>query len=406
MSHSPSDRLSVAERRTGMSLAAIFGLRMLGLFLILPVFALYAREIPGGDNLTLVGLALGAYGLSQACLQIVWGSASDRWGRKPVIVVGLLLFAVGSFVAALAPDVYWIIAGRVLQGAGAISAAVTALAADLTREEQRTKVMAMIGSSIGLVFAVSMVAAPLLFHWIGMSGIFWLTGLLAFGAIFVLLKVVPAAPQPVPGPPVALLAVLKEPQLMRLNFGIFVLHLTQMALWVLVPAALLEAGGLPVAAHWKVYLPAVLLSFVVMAPAIIAAEKKGRMKVVFVGAVALLIVVLAGFYFASHNLAMLFLWVTLFFVAFNILEAIQPSLISRIAPPQAKGKALGLYNTLQAIGLFVGGVVGGVLAQHYGGQAVFLFCGLAVALWLALACGLKPPPPRRTSQTPEPVAAN
>jgi MFS family permease len=380
---------------------------MLGLFLILPIFALHAREIPGGDNLTLVGLALGAYGLTQACLQIAWGSASDRWGRKPVIIVGLLLFAVGSFVAALAPDIYWVIVGRVLQGAGAISAAVTALAADLTREEHRTKVMAMIGSSIGLVFAASMVAAPLLFHWIGMSGIFWLTGLLAFGAIFVLVKVVPAAPPPVIGPPVALATVLKEPQLMRLNFGVFVLHLTQMALWVLVPTALLEAGGLPAAEHWKVYLPAVLLSFVVMVPAIIAAEKKGRMKAVFVGAVALLIVVLVGFYFASDSLALIFLWITLFFVAFNILEATQPSLISRIAPPQAKGKALGLYNTLQAVGLFIGGAAGGALAQHFGGKTVFLSCGVMVIVWLALACSLNPPPPRRTPvPTPAPVAAS
>jgi MFS family permease len=396
------DRLSADERRASISLSAIFGLRMLGLFLILPVFTLYARKIPGGDNLMLVGLALGAYGLTQACLQIAWGSASDRWGRKPVIVAGLLLFAAGSFIAALASDIYWIIAGRVLQGAGAISAAVTALAADLTREEQRTKVMAMIGSSIGLVFAVSMVAAPLLFHWIGMNGIFWLTGLLALGAIFVLIKVVPAAPSLAVGPQVALTAVLKEPQLLRLNFGVFVLHLTQMALWVLVPTALLEVGGLPGAEHWKIYLPAVLLSFVVMAPAVIAAEKKGRMKAVFVGAVALLIVVLAGFYFASNNLAWLFLWVTLFFVAFNILEAIQPSLISRIAPPQAKGKALGLYNTLQSAGIFVGGAAGGALAHRFGGQAVFLFCGLAAVIWLALAYGLNPPPRR----TPAPVAVS
>jgi predicted MFS family arabinose efflux permease len=201
---------------------------------------------------------------------------------------------------------------------------------------------------------------------------------------------------------VTLAAVLKEPQLMRLNFGVFVLHLTQMALWVLVPTALREAGGLPAASHWQVYLPAVLLSFALMVPAVIAAERRGRMKAVFIGAVVLLLVVLAGFYFASDSRAMLFLWITLFFVAFNILEATQPSLISRIAPPQSKGKALGLYNTLQAAGLFVGGVAGGALAQRFGGHAVFLFCGLAVIVWLALACGLTPPPRR----APAPVAAN
>ena len=248
MSESLTDSLSPEERRTGMSLAAIFGLRMLGLFLILPVFAIHARHIPGGDDLTLVGLALGAYGLTQACLQIAWGAASDRWGRKPVIVAGLLLFALGSAVAALAPDIHWIIVGRVLQGAGAISAAVSALAADLTREQHRTKIMAMIGSSIGLVFAGSLVAAPILFSLVGMSGIFWLTGFLALAAILVLLKVVPPAPPPVAGPAVSLASVLLEPQLARLNFGVFALHLTQTAMWVLVPAALVQYGHLPVVA--------------------------------------------------------------------------------------------------------------------------------------------------------------
>ncbi|MDD3484311.1 MFS transporter [Azovibrio restrictus] len=391
MSESLTDSLSPEERRTGMSLAAIFGLRMLGLFLILPVFAIHARHIPGGDDLTLVGLALGAYGLTQACLQIAWGTASDRWGRKPVIVAGLLLFALGSAVAALAPDIHWIIVGRVLQGAGAISAAVSALAADLTREQHRTKIMAMIGSSIGLVFAGSLVAAPILFSLVGMSGIFWLTGFLALAAILVLLKVVPPAPPPVAGPAVSIASVLFEPQLARLNFGVFALHLTQTAMWVLVPAALVQYGHLPVAEHWKVYLPAVLLSFVVMVPAIIAAEKKGLMKPVFTAAVALLLLVQIGFYFASQSLWPLTLWLTLFFVAFNILEATQPSLISRIAPPQARGKALGLYNTLQAVGLFVGGMAGGTLAKHFGGGAVFSACGALILFWLWLTRALQVP---------------
>ena len=224
-----------------------------------------------------------------------------------------------------------------------------------------------------------------------MSGIFWLTGALALAAIVVLLKLVPAAPPPVAGPPVALATVLLEPQLARLNFGVFALHLTQTAMWVLVPSALIQHGGLPVAEHWKVYLPAVLLSFVVMVPAVIAAEKKGRMKPVFLGAIALLLLVQAGFYFAGQSLWALALWLTLFFVAFNILEATQPSLISRIAPPQAKGKALGLYNTLQAVGLFVGGAAGGLLAQHLGSGAVFAACALLALAWLALARSLQVP---------------
>ncbi|MDR1646908.1 MAG: MFS transporter [Zoogloeaceae bacterium] len=389
-----SDSLTPAERRIGASLAAIFGLRMLGLFLIFPVFAPHASELAGGDNLMLVGIALGAYGLTQACLQIVWGMASDRWGRKPVIFAGLLLFAFGSAVAALSTTIEGVIAGRILQGAGAISAAVTALAADLIREEQRTKVMAMIGASIGLVFAGSLVIAPLLYGVAGLSGIFWLTGALALGAMLLLRFAVPNPPPPVPAPPVPLALVLRDAQLARLNFGVFVLHLTQTALWMLVPAALVQEGGLAVARHWQVYLPAVLLSFVVMTPAVIVAEKKGRMKQVFAGAILLLLCALAGLAFAGQGVWSLAFWLTLFFAAFNILEATQPSLISRIAPPQAKGKALGLYNTLQAIGLFVGGSLGGVLLQTLGGGAVYALCAGFCFIWLCLSRQIVVPPRR------------
>ncbi|WP_298622744.1 MFS transporter [uncultured Zoogloea sp.] len=388
--------MSPAERRAGLSLAAIFALRMLGLFLILPVFAVHAHGMPGGDNTALVGMAIGAYGLTQAFLQIPFGAASDRFGRKPVIVVGLLLFVIGSVVAAMAQDVQTVVIGRVLQGAGAISAAVTALAADLTRDQHRTKVMAMIGSSIGLVFAVSMVAAPLLYAVIGMSGLFWLTAALAVAAVFTILFIVPAAP-PVPRAVGRFSEVLANGQLMRLNFGVFALHLMQTAMWVLVPAGLV-AAGLPIAEHWKVYLPAVLLSFVVMVPAIIVAEKRGKMKPIFNAAIGLLLVVQIGLYVeGSAGMWPLAILLTLFFVAFNVLEATQPSWISKIAPAHAKGTALGVYNTLQSVGLFVGGALGGWLAQHVGPGAVSLLgCGLAVA-WLILASGMAPPPARRVA---------
>lgn len=386
--------MTPAERRAGVSLASIFALRMLGLFLILPVFAVHAHTIPGGDNLTLVGLAIGAYGLTQACLQIAFGAASDRFGRKPVILFGLLLFVVGSAVAAMADDIYMIIAGRVLQGAGAISAAVTALAADLTRDQHRTKVMAMIGSSIGLVFAVSMVAAPLLYAVIGMSGIFWLTAILAFGAMGVVIWVVPAAP-PVPRANGGrFIDILLDGQLMRLNFGVFALHLIQTTMWVMVPAALVAQGGLPLVEHWKVYLPAVLLSFVVMVPAVIIAERHNRLKQVFNGAVVLLAVVQFGLYAWADGVVPIALWLTLFFIAFNVLEATQPSWISRIAPPAAKGTALGVYSTLQSLGLFLGGLLGGWLGQRYGGAAVSLACGMLALVWLALATSMNPPPVR------------
>ncbi len=394
MSAPKPDSMTPDERRAGISLAAIFALRMLGLFLILPVFAVHAQGIPGGDDLTLVGLAIGAYGLTQACLQIAYGAASDRFGRKPVIVFGLLLFFVGSVVAALADGIHMIIVGRVLQGAGAISAAVTALAADLTRDQHRTKVMAMIGSSIGLVFALSMVAAPLLYQAVGMDGIFWLTAALALGAIGVILWAVPAAP-PVPRANAgSFLGVLRDGQLMRLNFGVFALHLIQTTMWVMVPAALVTGGGLALADHWKVYLPAVLVSFVIMVPAVIIAERHDRLKQVFNAAVLLLALVQFGLYLFGDALIPLALLLTLFFVAFNILEATQPSWISRIAPPASKGTALGVYNTLQSIGLFLGGLVGGWLGQQYGAGAVSLACGALALLWLALAATMNPPPLR------------
>lgn len=392
MKDTTHETMSREERRAGMSLAAIFGLRMLGLFLILPVFSVHAHTLEGGDNLTLVGLAIGAYGLTQALLQIAFGAASDRFGRKPVIVVGLLIFLLGSVVAALATDIYTVIFGRVLQGAGAISAAVTALAADLTRDQHRTKVMAMIGASIGLVFAFSMVAAPLLYSLIGMSGIFWLTAVLACAGIYLILRVVPDAP-PVPRATAGGLAgVLRNGQLMRLNFGVFVLHLIQTTMWVLVPAALVAAGGLALSEHWKVYLPAVLISFVVMVPAVIVAERKNRMKSVFNAAIILLGVVQLGLFVAGDKLFGLTLWLTLFFVAFNVLEATQPSWISKIAPAQSKGMALGVYNTLQSFGLFLGGMLGGYLAHVYGAQAVNLLCAMLALLWLAVSAGMNAPP--------------
>jgi len=384
--------MSIAERRAGIGLASVFAMRMLGLFLILPIFAVYARELPSGDDLALVGLALGAYGLMQTFLQIAFGMASDRFGRKPVIVFGLLLFAAGSFVAASADDIYGIIAGRLLQGSGAISAAVTALAADLTREQHLTKVMAMIGSSIGLVFALSMVAAPLLYAGVGMSGIFVLTGGLSLLAIFIVLRVVPRAPA-IPCQPgwASFVEVLRDRNLQRMNFGVFTLHLVQTAMWVILPSSLVNAGALPLGEHWKLYLPAVVLSFAVMVPAIVLAERRDQTKLLFNSGIMLLLAVLAGFAFFGHGLYSLALWLVLFFVAFNILEAVQPSLISRIAPSHAKGAALGVYNTTQSLGLFLGGVLGGVLSKTLGGNALWLVCALLVSVWLVLGLTLDVP---------------
>ena len=386
------DPMTSAERRAGVALAGVFALRMLGLFLILPVFAVHARALPSGHDAALIGLTLGAYGITQACLQIAYGAASDRYGRKPVIVAGLLLFALGSFIAAAATDLPGILVGRALQGAGAISAAVTALAADLTREQHLTKVMAMIGGSIGLVFALSMVAAPLLFDLVGLSGMFVLTGVLSLLAIVVVWRVVPVAPA-IPRQPgwAGFREVLVQPELLRMNAGVFILHLVQTAMWVLLPAALIERGGLAVGAHWKLYLPAVLLSLALMVPAVIAAERKGRMKAVFLAAIALLSIAQLGFAYLAEGLPGLFFWLLVFFVAFNVLEATQPSLIARLAAPHAKGAALGVYNTLQSLGLFAGGALGGALAAFAGPQAVWLACALQGLVWLGIAGGLVVP---------------
>lgn len=391
-----ADAMTRDEKRAGASLAAIFALRMLGLFLILPVFSVHARGIPGGDDLTLVGIAIGAYGLTQSMLQIAFGAASDRFGRKRVIIVGLVVFALGSFVAALAPDIYWVIAGRVLQGAGAISAAVTALAADLTREQHRTKVMAMIGSSIGLVFALSLVLAPVLYRAIGMGGLFGMTGALALAAILLVLYVVPEPPPPEhhEAGPVPFAKIAFDRELLRLNFGIFTLHLAQMAMFVVIPLALVNAAGLALAEHWKVYLPALLCSFVLMIPAIIVAEKRNKMKPVFNAAIALILLTQIGFALFGDGLWSLAVLLLLFFVAFNILEASLPSMISRIAPAQAKGLALGIYNTTQALGLAAGGALGGFLAQRFGADAVFAVCGLLTLAWLGLGLTMAPLPAR------------
>lgn len=396
--------MSGEEIRAAFSLGSIFALRMLGLFLILPVFAVHAPALRGGDDLALVGLALGAYGLTQGFLQIPYGIAADRYGRKRVIMLGLLLFAAGSFVAAVGTDIWITIIGRCMQGAGAVSAAVMALAADLTREEQRTKTMAIIGSSIGLMFALSLVGAPTLYRWIGMGGIFALTGVLALAAIVVLYRSVPAEP-PLYDPTTSdieaptLWEVLRDVELLRLNFGIFALHMSQMAMFVVVPPLLVEYAGLAVERHWLVYLPVVLASFVLMVPALMASERHGRAKRIFVGAICLLVVVQIGYSLGAYSLAWQITLLLGFFVAFNILEASLPSLVSRIAPPAAKATALGVYNTTQSLGLFVGGALGGWLAKHYGSGSVFLFGVVVLTCWAAIASGMRVPAPRRSATT-------
>ena len=390
--------MTATERRASMSLASIFALRMLGLFLVLPVFALEAARYPGGDDPARVGLAMGIYGLTQGFLQIPLGLASDWWGRKPVIIAGLIMFAAGSFVSAWAPDLHWLIIGRAVQGAGAISAAVTAFLADLTRDEVRTKAMALVGGSIALMFALSLVVAPWLAGHIGLHGLFALTGLLAMTGIAVVLWWTPPEPRihtsPARG---SVLEVLREPALLRLNLGVFVLHAVQLAMWVALPA-LLVAAGLDKTLHWQVYLPAVLASFVVMGMTLFPLEKRGYLRAVFLSAIGLILLVQAGLLWtvssaasAAPSLGWLGALLVLFFCGFNVLEASQPSLASRVAPPHARGAALGVYNTLQSLGFFAGGAVGGWITKLHGPQGLFLACGGLMLLWLLIAWPMKAP---------------
>jgi MFS family permease len=380
-------RFTPAERRSALSLSSLYALRMLGLFLVLPVFALEAAKYPGGDDPALIGLAMGIFGLTQGLLQIPFGMASDRFGRKPVIAFGLAVFALGSFIAAAAPNVYWLLFGRALQGAGAISAAVTALLADQTRDVVRTKAMAIVGATIGVMFALSLVAAPVLGSMIGLSGLFLITGILATLAIGVIVWITPPAPRAhADAPRGSLRDVLKITELLRLDFGVFALHAAQFAMWVALPGLLVSAG-LAKADHWHIYLPTVLLSFGVMA-VLFPLERRGRLKQVMLVAIAVAALTQLGFMAQPHSLWALALLLFVFFSALNLLEACLPSAVSRVAPAAGRGAALGVYNMLQSLGFFAGGAVGGVLAKAYGPAAVFVFAALLLGAWLATAWGM------------------
>ncbi len=383
--------LTPTERRASFALAGLFAARMLGLFLLLPVFSVAALGLAGGDDPARVGLALGMYGLTQACMQIPFGLASDRWGRRPVVLIGLLLFVAGSVICALSNDIFWITIGRAVQGSGAISAAVTAWLADATRPEVRTRAMAMVGGSIGLSFALALVLAPLIVGAGGLAGLFWSIALLGVVCLAVARFVVPVVPPAAkPAQPARPMQVLTHIDLLRLNFGVFCLHLIQVAMFVVVPPLFIKLGGLSSAELWKVYLPVIFGSFIFMVPLIFVAEKKRAHRAMLRLAVAGLVVVFALLPLASQGFYLLAAGLTAFFVMFNVLEALQPSLVSRVAPPELKGLALGFYNTAQAAGLFLGGSLGGALVVWGGASAVFWVACALSALWLLVTWGMQP----------------
>lgn len=388
------------ETRAAFSLAGIFSLRMLGLFMIYPVFTFYAQHLTGSTPTT-VGLALGAYGLTQALLQIPFGFASDRIGRKRMIAIGLGLFAVGSVVAALSASIYGVILGRILQGAGAVGSTILALNADLTREESRTKAMATIGMTIGLAFALALVLGPVLNAWVGVPGIFWFTALLALAGIGVLYGVTPRPPatrshRDTEAVPELFGRVLRNTELLRLDFAIFALHAILTASFIALPHMLRDVLGIHQNYQWIIYLPVLALSVGIMVPAIIVAEAKRRMKSVFVAAVAVLLATPTVLAIYHGSLVEIVIVLVLFFAAFNIMEASLPSLISKVAPADAKGTAMGVYSSSQFFGIFIGGTVGGWAYGVGGSSGVFVFCAVMAAIWLVIAATMPQPRFART----------
>lgn len=385
--------LNSIEKKAAFSLASVFGLRMLGLFMILPVFAIYGEQLIGYSPIW-IGLAIGAYGLTQALLQIPMGILSDKFGRKPVILAGLVMFLVGSVVAAMSDTIYGVVLGRALQGMGAIASAILALAADLSREEQRPKVMATIGMFIGVSFTVAMIIGPVVAQAFGLSGLFWFIAILTVFAMLTIQFVVPNSINTAPkGDNVALPSKLgslvRDGQLSRLNAGVFILHMALTACFVTLPKQFV-ASGLMLEQHWQLYLPTLLGSFFLMVPFMIMAIKKQKEKQMFSAAVALLTTALLLLWYLPTSLTTLVVLVMMFFTAFNYLEATMPSILSRIAPAGVKGSVMGIYSSSQFLGAFAGGMLGGFIAGEFGEQTIFVVMSAFGLVWLLLTFGMKP----------------
>jgi len=384
--------MNIQEIKSSFILAMVYALRMLGMFLILPIFVVYATNLVSSPTSLQIGLALGIYGLTQAIFQIPFGMSSDYFGRKKVIYFGLSLFIIGSLIAGYSTSIEGIILGRSIQGSGAISAVLTALLADITREEQRTKAMAIIGASIGLTFALSLVLSPWLNDVIGVDGIFILMAILSFKAfllVYFFIKEPEIRKEKTKTSADEFFKILKDINLFRMNFGIFVLHATQISMFMIIPIYLINQGEINLSDHWQIYLPILFFSFLLMIPIIIFSEKFNKIKLAFLCAIIILFLAQLVFIVFGHSIVGIILALLIYFVGFNFLEASLPSLVSKIAPINKKGLALGVYNTFQSLGIFVGGALGGLINKVYGYNASFVFCIALIFLWFVLSLGMQ-----------------
>lgn len=387
--------MTATEKRAVTSLSLIMALRMIGLFMIIPIFALYAKQLYGATPL-LIGVALGVYGITQALLQVPFGLLSDHLGRRRIILLGLLLFALGSMIAALSSSIYGIILGRALQGGSAIGSTIMAMIADFTREEQRTKAMAISGMTIGLSFALAIVIGPLLAQWLPFQNLFWLALMFSFIAILILYAWVPQPAalswHPETEPELKLFfTLLKNPDLLRLNSGIFFLHTIFTASFVVLPISLNTYLSWQGQDQWKLYLPILCIAFALSLLFIVIAEKQRQVKPYFLAAIIVLTIAEIFLWLFTQNLLLSIIGLSLFFTAFSLLEAFLPSLVSRTAPAARKGTAMGLYSCSQFLGIFVGGVLGGWLYQNYGLLAVYPFCLALGLLWFGISYRMNPP---------------
>ena len=385
--------MNAIERRSTFALSSIFALRMLGLFMIIPVFSIAGQSYQYATP-ALIGLAVGIYGLSQAILQIPFSLWADRFSRKPLIILGLVLFALGGAIAAMSHTIYGVIIGRAIAGAGAVSAVVMALLADVTREEQRTKAMAVMGMSIGVSFVIAFSLGPWLTSQVGISGLFWVTTIMGIAAIFMLM-LVPKVTRHHRNFRQGYLAQLKQViqmgDLNRLHGSVFSLHLLLTAMFIYVPSQLIEFANIPLAKHGMVYLPLLVISLFFAFPSIIVAEKYRKMRGIFLTAILGIIAGLLILIFGYESKYILLLGLGLFFIAFNVMEALLPSWLSKSAPLQSKATAMGINASSQFLGAFFGGVLGGqLLMLHNTSLGWSILAGIAM-IWLLISFGLAQP---------------